>query len=114
MSAPGQQPTWEKRANHTTSAMRAAGGKLAVIGDTLVFSPHGFDRALAAGDFAVPLADVESFEIEPVNLGHFFGGGLRKRLAVVTRDGRRELFVVSKPEQVADELRALAAEHAQS
>ena len=109
MTVPGQQPTWEKRANHTMSSWRAAGGKLRVVGDTLWFAPGGVDRALAAGDFAVRLADVAAFEVEPVNPGHFFGGGLRKRLAVVLPDGRRELFVVSKPEQAADELRALAA-----
>ena len=103
------QPVWEKRANHTMSAMRAAGGKLTVEGGWLVFRPHGVDRALDAHDFAVPLTEIAAFEIEPRNVGHFFGGGLRRRLAVVLRDGRRELFVVNKVEQTADELRRLAA-----
>jgi hypothetical protein len=102
------QPTWERRANRTTSSMRAVGGKLAVVGDHLAFSPHGFDRAFSATDWWVPLNQIASFEVEPIDLGHFFGGGLRKRLAVVTRDGRRELFVVNKLEQTAAELRALA------
>lgn len=105
---------WERRANHTTSAMRSVGGKLGVVGDRLAFSPHGFDRALFANDWSVPLAEIASFEVEPVNLGHFFGGGLRKRLAVVTRDGQRELFVVSNVEETARELSSLAGLPAQS
>jgi hypothetical protein len=101
-------PTWERRANRTTSAMRAVGGKLAVVGDRLAFSPHGFDRAFAATDWSVPLAEIASFETEGLNPKQLFGGGLRKRLAVVTRDGQRELFVVSKPDDVARELAGLA------
>jgi hypothetical protein len=107
MTAP-QQPRWERRANHTTSALRSVGGKLAVIGDTLAFSPHGFDRALAATDWAVPLSEIAAFEIEPVNFRHVFAGGLRKRLAVVTRDGRRELFAVNKLDATARELAQFA------
>lgn len=105
----GQQPTWEKRANHTSSDMRAVGGKLMVVGDSLVFRPHWFDEAFDAAELTLRLADVESFEVEGRNLGHAFSGGLRKRLAVVTRDGRRELFVVNGVDKTADELRRLAS-----
>jgi|1186.fasta_scaffold665564_2 hypothetical protein len=107
MTAPQTTPAWERRANRTTSAMRAVGGKLKVTGDTISFSPHAFDRALAATDWSVPLSQVASFEVEGVNLSQPFGGGLRKRLAVVTSDGQRELFVVSKPADTARELSEL-------
>ena len=107
MTAGEQELRWERRANRTTSAMRSVGGKLGVIGDHLAFSPHGFDRALAATDWSVPLEQVKSFQVEPVSLGHLFGGGLRKRLAVVTRDGERELFVVGNAEKTARELSQL-------
>ena len=105
----GQQPTWEKRANHTTSGMRAVGGKLMVVGDSLVFRPHAVDEVFAANELAIRLADVESFEVEGRNLGQVLGGGLRKRLAVVTRDGRRELFVLNGVEKTVDELRRIAS-----
>jgi hypothetical protein len=88
--------------------MRAVGGKLVVLHDTLVFHPLAAERALFADDWSVQLADVASFEIEPVNLRHLLSGGVRKRLAVVIRDGRRELFAVTKPEEAARELSALA------
>jgi hypothetical protein len=106
-----QPPLWEKRANHTSSSRRAVGGHLRVAGDTLTFSPHGFDRAFGAKNVAIRLADIQAFEVEPVNLGHFRGGGLRKRLAVVTRDGHRELFVVNNLGKTIDELRGLVRPH---
>ncbi|MFZ0906650.1 MAG: DUF6131 family protein [Mycobacterium sp.] len=106
-----QPPRWETRANHTSSAGRAVGGQLRVAGDTLTFSPHRFDRTLAANNVAIRLADIQAFEVEPVNLGHFFGGGLRKRLAVVTRDGHRELFVVNNLGKTIDELWGLIRQY---
>ena len=101
-------PIWERRASYTKSWLRAVTGRLVVVGRTLAFTPHVAELATFARAWSVPLSEVTSFEVEPVNLRHCLSGGLRKRLAVVTRDGRRELFAVSKVEQTAQELSSLA------
>jgi hypothetical protein len=106
-----QPPLWEKRAKHWQS-LRGVAGRLRVAGDTLTFSPQAIE--LGAKNVAIRLADIQAFEVEPVNLGRFFSGGGRKQLAVVTRDGQRELFVVNNLDKAIDELRVLVRQHGQS
>jgi hypothetical protein len=108
MTGPAERPRWERRANFTKSPIRAVGGHLRVFGDTLVFSPHAADRALFARDWAAQLSEIAAIGTASRDLRHLFGGGLRTRLAIELRDGRRELFVVGAVEQVAAELRELA------
>ena len=101
-------PVWERNVTWTKSWLRAVNGKLVVTGATLAFRPHVAEMATFARDWSVPLDEVTSFEVAPVNLRHCLSGGLRRRLAVVMRGGRRELFRVSNPEEAAQELSALA------
>ncbi len=107
-----QPPLWEKRANHTPSRWQSVAGRLRVAGDTLTFSPRA--GILGAKNVAIRLADIQAFEVEPVLLDRFFSGGTRKRLAVVTRAGHRELFVVNNIGETIDELRGLVRQHGQS
>jgi hypothetical protein len=96
------------RANHVTSVGRAVGGKLSVEADTIIFRPHGFDRALAAKDWSAPLADV-SVSVAPRRpLSHLFGAGLRRQLSL-TADDKDRRFVVNHVDRVADAIRALGA-----
>ncbi len=102
------QPIWESHVRWTKSWLRAVTGKLVVIDETLAFHPNVAEMATFARDWSVSLGEVASFEVAPVNLRHCLSGGLRRRLAVVMRGGRRELFRVSNPEEAAQELSALA------
>ncbi len=36
-------------------------------GDRLVFRPHGVERALQAGEWSVPLSDVDDYNVASVN-----------------------------------------------
>ena len=74
----------------------------------LVFRPHGFDRALAGREFSAPLSSIQNLDEAPVNMGHLFGGGLRKRLRVTLADGTQELFVVNKRPELMEEIRRAA------
>jgi len=99
---------WKRRANHVSSRVRAVGGRLTVEGEDLVFRPHGLDRALAGKDLTVPLREITGFRTVGIAPLELFAGGLRRRLAIETAGGATHLFVVSRPEAAADELRALA------
>jgi hypothetical protein len=96
---------WSCRANYTTSKWRAVGGHLRIAEGRLVFEPHGFDKALAGRGWAASPAEIEAIDVAPRDpFGHFFGGGLRKRLRV-SANGEEAYFVVNKVEQVAEDLR---------
>lgn len=94
-------------ANHAVSPMRALGGRLVATPKRLRFTPNRVDRALGGEVWEVPLAAIAAIEIAPVSLKAFFGGGLRRRLRLVTSDGAPHLFVVNDVAKVQADLRAL-------
>ena len=92
---PGEQVRESWLANHTQHSQRATGGRLYLTDRRLVFEPNAVDRALAGRALAVPLTDVADVGRTPVDLRHFFGGGIRRRLAVRLTGGSQLLFVVN-------------------
>lgn len=95
--------SFTKRANYTQGKL-ARGGKLAVDGTRLTFTPHTLDRALGGVMVDVALAEIVEVGVEPRS-GNVFDGGLRSRLRVVLADGQRHLFVVNGVKGVVAELR---------
>lgn len=95
-------------ANRTQSDQRAVGGHLYLTDRRLVFEPHRFDASLSGRGASVPLHDITDVIRVPRDLTHFFGGGLRARLGVVTARGTH-LFVVNdlggKARRIQDEQR---------
>lgn len=81
-------------ANRTQSTQRAVGGHLYLTDQRLLFEPHRFDASLSGRGASVPLHDITDVVRMPRDLKHFFGGGLRARLGVVTARGTH-LFVVN-------------------
>lgn len=58
------------------------------------FEPHGFDAGLSGRTVSVALRDITDVRRAPRDLRHFFGGGLRARMAVTTPH-ETHLFVVN-------------------
>ena len=81
-------------ANHTQSRHRATGGHLYLTDRRLLFEPHAFDASLRGDAVSLPLRDLTDVSRTGRDLRHFFGGGLRPRLAVATRRVTH-LFVVN-------------------
>lgn len=81
-------------ANRTQSDQRAVGGHLYLTDARLLFEPHRFDASLSGRGVSVPLRDITDVTRVPRDLRHFFGGGLRSRLAVATVR-ETHLFVVN-------------------
>lgn len=103
---PGEQVVESWFANHTQHAQRATGGRLYLTDRRLTFEPHGLDRALAGKTWSVPLKQIVEVGTTPVDLRHFFGGGLRRRLKVVLRDGSEWYFVLNKLNARVETIRA--------
>lgn len=93
-------------ANHTQHAQRATGGRMWLTDRRLHFEPHGVDRALAGKTWSVPLREIAEVGTTPVDLRHFFGGGLRRRLRVVLRDGSEWYFVLNRLSTRVETIRA--------
>lgn len=106
--AAGERQLERWRANRTQSSRRAVGGHLHLTDRRLLFEPHAFDASLAGRTVSVPLPDITDVTRVPRDLGDFFGGGLRARLAVVT-PRETHLFVVDdvggKVERIQQERR---------
>lgn len=102
---PGESVLRRWAANHTQSRQRATGGHLYLTDRRLLFEPHGFDASLGGDAVSLPLRDVTDVSRTGRDLRHFFGGGLRPRMAVSARR-RTHLFVVNglddKIEQVEE------------
>jgi hypothetical protein len=75
-----------------TSSSRVVVGGLFLGKESLIFIPHRF--AFRRNPLAIPLANIESAEIEGINLLKFFSGGLRKRLVIWTKDDLQYQFGV--------------------
>ncbi len=91
---PGETLGHRWAANHTQSSQRATGGHLYLTDQRLLFEPHGFDASLGGDAVSLPLRDLTDVSRTGRDLRHFFGGGLRPRLAVTTQR-RTHLFVVN-------------------
>ncbi len=105
---------WSIPANSVQQST-AVGGKLSLVGESLVFLPHGFEKALDSlvGSAFQPLlsvlgrdvpsearevrladvASVEKLEGE-WSFANLKSGGLRDRLLIKKKDGGEEIFVV--------------------
>ncbi len=68
------------------------GGGLFLGTNRLLFIPRRGTSGREPLD--IPLADVDSVEIEGIDMAKFFSGGLRKRLAIRTKDDRLYQFGV--------------------
>jgi hypothetical protein len=100
----GESVIWSRRANHTVG-WRAVGGKLYLTDRRLVFRPHVLERTLFFGkEWSAPRTEVASFDVQPRGGANPFDGSLRSRLRVALRQGEPQLFVVPKPDDVAQEL----------
>ncbi len=77
-------------------------GGLFLGADSLVFIPHRF--AFGRVPLSIPLSNIASAEIEDVNILKFASGGLRKRLAVSTREGSTHELTVWDPEGWRDQI----------
>lgn len=86
---------------------RAVGGRLAVAGDHIQFTPHGLDRATGGKSIDYPLARLTSIDVAPATLNPL-DGGLRRRLRLRFDDERAVLFVVWGPEELGDRIRSAA------
>lgn len=75
----------------------------------ILFSPHRFDYFLGGQKWATELAEVSDVGKQGKG-GDNFGGGLRDRLMITLVDGRVDLFVVNKLDQVINNLRKGLAE----
>jgi hypothetical protein len=91
-------------ANRKQSSLRAAGGTLSLMPESLLFKPNAVDAALAGQTWHVHLSQIRAVGREEANVGDFFNGGLRSRLRVDLWDGSAELFVVWSLDEVISTL----------
>jgi hypothetical protein len=96
-------------AANRTQGKRAVGGGLHVTNHRLLFSPNLIDARLGGKPWSCALGDIVGVGVQHrrFSLLELFSGGLVDRVRIDLRDGRRELFVVDRPEQRAAELRSL-------
>jgi hypothetical protein len=90
---PTEEVAWSTVANHTQGG-RAVGGRLLLSQDQLSFQSNGVDAATGGSTWSAPLASIVGFE-KVARTWNLRDGGLRTRLAVVLKDGSRQLFVVN-------------------
>jgi hypothetical protein len=91
------------RANRSVGR-RALGGHLYLTNQRLVFEPRLIDRLLSReGLLEVPLTRVAAADVAPRGAG-LFDGSRRRRLRVREIDESEELFVVSRPDDLAAEI----------
>lgn len=96
-------------AGRVRSRLTAAGGRLKVRGDRLVFEPTSAASMMRAEPWQVHLTRIEEVATVGFSPLDLLSGGWRKRLVVVLDDGRRELFDVRKAAELAERLKAAAA-----
>lgn len=98
-------------AANRTQGKRAVGGGLHFTTHRVLFSPNAIDARLGGKAWSCLLSEIQGMGIEPrrFSLLELFSGGLAERMRLELRDGTRELFVIRKPAERIDELRALLA-----
>ena len=96
----GEEVVYSRLANRMQGS-RAVGGKLFLTDQRILFCPHRIDGLLAGKQWSVETGDVAEVGVEPKGSGKAskFGGGLRDRLRIRTRDGSEDLFVVKQLEE---------------
>lgn len=96
-------------AANRTQGRRAVGGGLHVTTYRLLFCPNVIDARLGGQAWSCAHAEIGAIGIQPrrFSLLELFSGGLVERLRFDLVDGRSEMFVTSKPQQRASELRDL-------
>ncbi len=99
-------------ANHPanrTQGRRAVGGGLHFTNYRALFTPNVIDAALAGEAWSCALEDITEVSVKPgrFSLLELFSGGLRSRLRILQRDGRKDVFVIASPLLVAAALQAL-------
>jgi len=106
----GEQWVAHHAANRT-QGRRAVGGGLHFTTQRLLFSPNVIDSKLGGQRWECALGEIETLGVEPgkFRIMELFSGGLAARLRVELTDGRKELFVISAPEQRVAELLHLLA-----
>lgn len=121
---------WSLAANSVQGGV-AVGGRLSLVGTSLVFLPSDFEKAFDSliGSPAqpilsmlgrdapteareLPLADIAAVErLEgELRLENVLGGGLRDRLLLRTKSGREELFVVNDLDETIHRIQRCLAE----
>lgn len=86
-----------------TQGRRAVGGRLAIDGGRIGFTPHGVDASTGGRSFDRPLSELVSIDVAPRTM-HPFNGGLRKRLRLRLNDGLEALFVVTGPAKIGERI----------
>lgn len=96
-------------AANRTQGRRAVGGGLHLTTHRLLFCPNVIDARLGGQRWSCAVSEISTIGVQPrrFSLLELFSGGLVERLRLDLHDGRSELFVTSKPQQRADELREL-------
>lgn len=110
--APQLQTAEHWVANHPANrsqGKRAVGGGLHFTNFRAIFTPNVLDAALGGEAWSCPLENISAIGVEPARfaLSELFSGGLRSRLRIEQRDGRKDLFVISSPADVAAKVQAL-------
>jgi hypothetical protein len=96
-------------ANRKQNTIRAVGGTLSLMPDSLLFKPHAIDAALAGQTWQVHLSQIRAVGREGANFGELFSGGLASRLRVDFWDGTAELFNVWGLDEVINTLNSYLA-----
>jgi hypothetical protein len=96
-------------AANRSQGKRAVGGGLHVTTERLLFCPNAIDARLGGKPWSCTRAEVAGVGVQRPSYSplELFSGGLVDRLRFDLNDGRRELFVVSRPGAVAATLREL-------
>lgn len=96
-------------AANRTQGKRAVGGALHVTTHRLLFSPNVIDARFGGKAWSCLLGDIHALGVEPRrwSLLELFSGGLAERMRIDLRNDTRELFVIRKPAERIEELRAV-------
>lgn len=105
---PGENVIWRRYANREQSALRQVGGRLFLTSQRIVFVPNRFDDATHGEAWSTALTAIASVTVEPSRRALPFPGlaaAWRRRLRIESRDGRVDLFVVNRVDDVVMRLR---------
>ena len=109
---PGEHILLSYPANHT-QGKRAVGGKIFVTNYRIAFAPNRAEVGMGGKTMEFPVANITEVATDKPHyrITEIFSGAWRKRLAVASREPdsqneRADFFVVSRPDKVAEEVRA--------
>lgn len=93
-------------ANRTQSRFRAAGGRLYLTNQRVLFRPHVVDATLAGEYWHTSLTSITEIGKQKPTLRGTMNGGIRTRLRITVHDDTTELFVVNKLDTVISEIQS--------